>query len=273
MRNGKAVRKMIKRVIEAFQNGLDALCDEKWFRLYGNGICILALVVARYGAGFTWRQVLVGYLVYGIWDAGSELLQRAKQKAKFQRVQFRIGLTHLGQALVDAGIYTEDEIKQNNGALWDSLGPYSSGYITFTWLEQDLFFMNTASVFSEFAELTISLKPFGRRADEIGNPLRHLPDCIELRGKGDAYELVLIKSENRRGWIDPEGPAVALIKLPYEFLRSLQTQPKRHESLMAYFDKQRGMLERVGLKYWADDEMSDVWDYKGKYADLHWWTF
>ena len=129
------------------------------------------------------------------------------------------------------------------------------------------------SVFSEFAELTISLKPFGRRADEIGNPLRHLPDCIELRGKGDAYELVLIKSENRRGWIDPEGPAVALIKLPYEFLRSLQTQPKRHESLMAYFDKQRGMLERVGLKYWADDEMSDVWDYKGKYADLHWWTF
>jgi hypothetical protein len=264
---------MMKRAIEAFQNGLDAVCDQKWFRLYGNLLCILALIVVKYGAGLTWRQVLVGLLGIWIWSSGIELLGHEEKKRKFQRVQFRISLIHLGQALVDAGISSEDEIKQNNEALWDSLGPYSSGYITFTWLEQDLFFMNTGSVFSEFAELTISLKPFGRRADEIGNPLRHLPDCIELRSKGDAYELVLIKSENRRGWIDPEGPTVALIKLPYEFLRSLQIQPKRHESLMAYFDKQRGMLERVGLKYWADDEMSDVWDYKGKYADLHWWTF
>lgn len=261
---------MIKRTIKAFQGGLDTLCDEKWFRLYGNCLCILALIVAKYGAAFTWRQVLFALLVIGIWNSGLELLGHEEKKRKFQRVQFRISLIHLGQALIDAGIFSDDEIKQNNGALWDSLGPYSSGYITFTWLEQDLFFMNTASVFSEFAELTISLKPFGRRADEIGNPLRHLPDCIELRSKEDGYELVLIKSENRRGWIDPEGPTVALIKLPYEFLRSLQTQPKRHESLMAYFDKQRGMLERVGLKYWADDEMSDVWDYKGKYADLHW---
>ena len=264
---------MIKRTIEAFQGGLDTLCDEKWFRLYGNCLCILALIVAKYGAGFTWRQVLFALLVIGIWNSGLELLGHEEKKRKFQRVQFRISLIHLGQALIDAGIFSDDEIKLNNGALWDSLGPYSSGYITFTWLERDLFFMNTASVFSEFAELTISLKPFGRRADEIGNPLRHLPDCIELRSKEDGYELVLIKSENRRGWIDPEGPTVALIKLPYEFLRSLQTQPKRHESLMAYFDKQRGILERVGLKYWADDEMSDVWDYKGKYADLHWWTF
>ena len=264
---------MIKRVIGAFQGGLDVLCDEKWFRLYGNGLCILALVVARYGAGFTWRQVLFGLLVVGIWNSGSELLHHEEKKRKFQRVQFRIGLTNLGQALVDAGIYSEDEVKQDKDALWESLGAYSSGYITFTWLQQDLFFMNTASSFAEFAELTISLKPFGRRAEEIGNPHRRLPDCIELRGKGDAYELVLIKSENRAGWIDPEGPIVTLIKLPYEFFHSLQTQPKRHESLTAYFDRQRGMLERTGLKYWEHEEMSDVWDYQGKYADLRWWTF
>jgi hypothetical protein len=43
-----------------------------------------------------------------------------------------VGLTHLAQALVEAGIYSEDEVKQNNGAIWDSLGTYSSGYITFT---------------------------------------------------------------------------------------------------------------------------------------------
>jgi hypothetical protein len=264
---------MIRGAIEAFQSGLDALCDEKWFRLYGNGLCILALVVARYGAGFTWRQVLVGYLVYGIWDAGSELLQRAKQKAKFQRVQFRIGLTHLGQALVDAGIYSEEEVKQDKDALWESLGAYSSGYITFTWLQQDLFFMNTASCFAELAELTISLKPFGRRALEVGKPSHRLPDCIELRGKGDAYELVLIKSENRSGWIDPEGPTVTLMKLPYEFLRNLQEPGKGYKWVWGALKRQREILENTGLEYWQDAEVPSAWDYKGKYANLHWWTF
>ncbi len=116
---------MIKRGIEALQNALEVLCDEKWFRLYGNCLCILALVVAKYGAGLTWRQVLVGLLVIGIWNSGSELLRHDEKKRKFQRIQFRIGLTHLGQALVDAGICSEDEVKQDNGALWDSLGPYS----------------------------------------------------------------------------------------------------------------------------------------------------
>lgn len=264
---------MIKNAIEAFQNGLDVFFNERWFRLYGNGLCIAALLVAKYGAGFTWRQVLVGGLAIAIWNSGSVLLHYDEKKGKFQRVQFRIGLTHFSQALVDAGIYSEDELKRDSGVVWESLGSHSSGYITFTWLQPDLFFMNTASTFSEFAELTISLKPLGRRSEELGNPLRKLPDCIELRGREDAYELILIKSENRRGWIDPEGPTVTLIKLPYECLRSLQTQPKRHESLTAYFDRQRGILERTGLKYWEHDEMSDVWDYQGKYADLHWWTF
>jgi hypothetical protein len=263
---------MIKRAIEAFQSGLDAVCDEKWFRLYGNCLCILVLIVAKYGAGLTWRQVLVGLLGIGIWSSGIELLRHDERKRKFQRVQFRIGLTHLGQALVDAGIYTEDEIKQNNGALWDSLGPYSSGYITFTWLEQDLFFMNTASVFSEFAELTISLKPLGRRAEQSGNRLQ-LSDCIELRGK-DGYELLLIKSESRCGWDSPEGPTLTLIKLPYEFFRSLQ-EPTNWNTrrITDYHKRQDEILERAGLKRWQDDEVSDFWDYRGKYADLHWWTF
>ena len=268
---------MIKRGIQALQNALDVLCDEKWFRLYGNCLCILALVVAKYGAGFTWGQVLGGALVVGIWNLGLELLRHDERKRRFQRIQFRIGLTHLGQALVDPGIYSEHEVKQNNGALWDSLGSYSSGYITFTWLQQDLFFMNTASVFSEFAALTISLKPFGKRAEEIGNPLRQLPDCIELRGRGDAYELVLIKSENRRGWIDPEGPTVPLIKLPYEFFRSLQEPFRGHkpfrDRVLDHHKRQGETLERVGLKYWQHEELSDVWDYQGRYADLHWWTF
>jgi hypothetical protein len=239
--------------------------------LYGNGLYVLAIVVAKYAAGFTWRQVLVGWLVISICNAGSELLHVAEQKPKFQRIQFRIGLTDLGRALIDAGIYSEDEVKQNNSALLESLGPYSSGYITFTWLQQDLFFMNTASVFSEFAELTINLKPFGDRALEFGDPMRHLPDCIELRGRGDAYELVLTKSENRRGWDSPEKPALALIRLPHEFLHLLQQDPERYKG--DYHKRQDEILERAGLKHWQDNEVSDFWDYRGKYAELHWWTF
>jgi len=271
---------MVKRAIEAFQNGLDVICDAKWFRLYGNGLCILALVVAKYGAGFTWRQVLVGLLVIGIWNSGTELLRHDDRKRKFQRVQFRIGLTHLGQALVDAGIYSEGEVKQNSGALWDCVGRCSCYNITFTWLEQKLFFLNESSRFSEFAELSIGLKPFGDRALKIGSDFFWY-DRIELRGK-DEYELVLIKSENQRGkWRgmlpDDEGPTLTLIKLPWELFRSLQEPLKGHGSLLKRMtdreNRQREILERAGLKYCQHDEMSDVWHYQGTYATLDWQTF
>ncbi len=259
---------MIKKAIEAFQSGLDVLFDERWFPLYGNGLCIAALLVAKYGAGFTWRQVLVGMLAFAVWHSGAKLLRYSEKTRKFQRVQFRIGLTHFGQALVDAGIYSEDEVKQNNGALSESLGAYSSGYITFTWLQPDLFFMNTAGHFAEFAEITVYLKPFGDRALKIG---KSLPDCLELRGK-DEYELVLSKVEDR-GPMGEEGNTLVLMKLPHDFLRSLQGPLKRAETITGHFQRQREMLERVGLKYWEHDEMSDVWGYQGKYADFRWWEF
>ena len=109
---------------------------------------------------------------FAIWNSGSALLRYHEKKRKFQRVQFRIGLNHFRQALIGAGIYSEDELEPDNGVVWESLGSHSSGYITFTWLQPDLFFMNTASTFSEFAELTISLKPLGRRAEELGKGFR-----------------------------------------------------------------------------------------------------
>jgi hypothetical protein len=271
---------MMKRAVEAFQNGLDAVCGERWFRLYGTGLCILALVVARYGAGFTWRQVFVGLLVYGIWQSGAEFYQRVEKKPEFQRIQFTISLTNLGQALVDAGIYSEDEVKQNGGALWDCVGRCSCYNITFTWLEQKLFFLNESSRFSEFAELSIGLKPFRDRALKIGSDFFWY-DRIELRGK-DEYELVLIKSENQRGkWRgilpDDEGPTLTLIKLPWELFRSLQEPLKGHGSLLKRMtdreNRQREILERAGLKYCQHDEMSDVWHYQGTYATLDWQTF
>jgi hypothetical protein len=175
MRNGKAVQKMIESAMKAFQNGLDALCDKKWFWLYGNCLGALALVVAKYGAGLTWRQVFVGLLVYGLWQSGSEFHQRIAKKQDFQRIQFRISLVHLGQALIDAGIYSEDEVKQNSGALWDCVGRSNCYCITFTWMEQDLFLLNDENIGSDFWQ-----------------------DSIELRGR-DEFELVLIKSENHEG--------------------------------------------------------------------------
>lgn len=260
---------MLKKAIEAFQSGLDAICHERWFRLYGNGLCILALGVAKYGAGFTWRQVLVGLLVVGIWNSGLGLLNHDEKKRRFQRVQFRIGLTHFGQALIDAGIYSEEEIKQVSSALWDSLGKYSSGYITFTWLQQDLFFMNTSSIFSSVAELSIGLIPFGSRKTSWGSP-----DSIELRDRGDAYELVLIKSENRSHWIHCEGPSVRLMELPHAFFRSLQEPPTWNIlKTMENEKRQNEILESAGLTRWQDSEVSSNWAYKGQYAELHWWTF
>jgi len=260
---------MTYKAIEVFRGGLDKVCDERWFRLYGNCLCVLALVVAKYGAGFTWRQVLIGVVAFAVWHSGAELLRHSEKTRKFQRVQFRIGLAHFGQALVDAGIYSEDEVKQNSSALWESLGAYSSGYITFTWLQPDLFFMNTSSQFAEFAETTIYLKPFGDRALKIG---KSLPDSLELRGK-DEYELVLSKVEDR-GPMGEEGHTLVLMKLPYEFFRSLQEPTNWNLRRIAdYHKRQDEILERVGLKRWQDDEVSDAWDYRGKYAELHWWTF
>jgi len=276
---------MIKRAMKAFQNGLDAVCDEKWFRLYGNGLCIAALLIAKYGAGFSWRQVLVGYLVYGIWQAGSDLLQCPCQKTEFQRVQFRIELTYLGQALIDAGIYSEDEVKQNSGALRDCVGRCNCYNITFTWMEQDLFFLNDENRFESrnlhYIKSVMHLKPFGNRALKIDSDFWY--DRIELRGR-DEYELVLIKYEDqirrfRYGSSFPvdDEPTVTLIKLPWELFRSLQEPLKGHGSLLKRMtdreNREHEILKRTGLKYWQDDEMSDVWHYQGKYASLDWETF
>jgi hypothetical protein len=137
--------------------------------------------------------------------------------------------------------------------------------------------MNTASLFSESAELTISLKPFGRRAGEVGNQLGQLPDCIKLRGRADACELYLVKSENRTGWNHSEEPTVTLVKLPWEFFGSLPYPLSSHrpfeDNISHHHRRQREILERAGLKYQEYEAIYDGWDYKGKYADLHWWTF
>ena len=48
---------MIKKAIEAFQNGLDVFFDERWFPLYGTRLCIAALLIAKY---WRWLHVAAG---------------------------------------------------------------------------------------------------------------------------------------------------------------------------------------------------------------------
>ncbi len=184
---------------------------------------ILSLFVARYGAGFSWKQVLVVLLVIAIWHGGSEYLYGNEKRRKFQRIQFRISLTHFGQALIDAGIYTDDELKTDEKMVWDSLGTLSNGYLTFTWLELGLFFMNDLNCFSEEAEATIYLKSFGNRKEKLtsrfpGGPDFELQDFLHLRparGNGE-YELVLVRQENshEHGFRHSYPDGLTLLKIP-----------------------------------------------------------
>jgi hypothetical protein len=246
----------------------DAVRDERWFRLYGNGLCWSALLVAKYVAGFTWRQVLIGVVAFAVWHLGAELRRHSERTRRFRRVQFTISLD-LPQALLDAGIYREEELESNKAAAWESLQPPSRGNITFTWLQQDLFFHDTFSSFSESAELAIDLKPFGRRAEELRGKV---PDCIELSHGKNAYELVLMKSEQREAWGPFGRHPMVLVAIPYDFLHSLQSYSPNFER----FERQREMLERAGLTY---REPGERWwsyrdtSYRGKYTLFTWRSF
>ena len=237
--------------------------------LFGSCLFALSLLLAVYAAGFGWRQVAFGLLAVYAWVFGVDLLNAARDPKRFIRVQFRIGIRGLAKALVDGGIYSEEEIAEYSNEIWATLGEYSDGHIEFTWLQPDLFFMQKVNVFAAYPELTIGLIPLG---DCTKSGSRLLRDCIELRPAKNAYELVLIKAENRKARPKNEGPSLTLIKLPYEFMHSLQGLYKR-KTLTEVFKLQREILEKSGLTYWEDEEVWGHWDYRGEYANLHWWKF
>lgn len=214
-------------------------------------LCALALLTAKYGAGFTWRQVLIGILALAFCQAALKL----RSARKFQRIQFRVFLKDFRQALIDAGIYSEEELKQNENIILDSLGQPKHDCVIFTWLKNDLFFVNNSNLFCKSPEFTINLKSFGERAAK--NLV--IQDYLELRGNNGAYELILIKAEDRYYSQRPDG--IVLIKIPYELFGLLQSELNDVEFIM----RPREILGRVGLKY--DNEMSD---FQGKYASLDW---
>lgn len=191
---------------------------------------------------------------------------------KFNRIQFRVSLVCIREALVTGGICTPEDLGECLGysddrALFESLGIKNQGRITFTWLEPELFFLNDVPAFSKIAEVSITLRPLASRVSQIRGELW---DCIELRPRETGYELALIKAENREGWARTEAPSLKLMELPYSFFHSLQNVPK--SGILRHFDKQKQILESTGLKYWQDSEVSSAWDFRGKYASIHWRT-
>ena len=177
----------------------------------------VAVLTAVYGAGFSWRAVLLGGLAILIWQYGDEVWRAAFAKPAFTRIQFRFGLNFLANALQDAGIYL-DELPEAAQALSDGLK--GRGWIIFTWLEPELFYLDTENHFSSTLELSIDLASFGSRMPER---VFQLSDMVELRSTSDGYELALVTREQRyasSGYTRDVG--LILFKLPYKFFWALQ---------------------------------------------------
>ena len=51
-----------------------------------------ALLIAVYGAGFSWQQVLIGAIALFLWMVGEEFWNRAFARQPSNRIQFKIEL-------------------------------------------------------------------------------------------------------------------------------------------------------------------------------------
>ncbi len=143
------------------------------------------MLLAVYGAGFSWRQLLVGAVAGTILYFAMQAFRDAFPKREFSRIQFKIDLTWIGQALLDANICGEEDLAESAGAVFESL---PGGRITFTWLGPGLYYMNVVNVFTARPELLIRLKAYGDRAKALEHSLT---DSIEFRITMEAIELVL----------------------------------------------------------------------------------
>jgi hypothetical protein len=224
-----------------------------------------ALLIAVYGAGFSWRQVLIGAIALFLWEVGKEIWTRIFARQPFRRFQFRIDLPDLGRVVVEAGIYTLEELE--GGALDTFYQELSGkGRIIFTWLEPELFYINATSAFSSTLEFSISLPAVGKRAE----PLRtRLADVVEIRSGDSCYEVVLLTSEQQYCWPEStRNKGLVLFRLPYKFMWALQAVGEPWESNQ----KAHAILAaEPDLKYREIAEVRNGWDYVGTYAVLKWW--
>jgi hypothetical protein len=223
-----------------------------------------AALVAVYGAGFSWRQVLFGVVSIFLWMLGNELWDRAFAAQPFNRIQFRLELSHLERAIEKAGIYSEEEIESAAYRIEEEIT--GNGRIVFTWLEPSLFYVNTTSFFCSTLSLNLSVPSFGGRGEKVRSDL---PDLLEIRTGNDSYELVFLTSEQQYCW--PESTSdkgLVLFRLPYKFMRALQTVGEPWEANKAAHAVLAGEPD---LKYHELPEIPNGWDYVGNYVNLKWW--
>jgi hypothetical protein len=230
----------------------------------GISICLfaLALVLAVLGAGFSWRQVFLGGLAIFMWGLGAEIWKTAFATPGFTRIQFRIGL-EIGKALHDAGLYA-DELPQASSIISEKL--IGNGWIIFTWLESELFFLNTINRYSSTLDFSIDLPMVGIRQPERRY---ELTDMIEMRSATDGYELVLLTREDRYCWPDStRNKGLVLFTFPYKFFWAFQGtgEPREREK-----EAHKVLAEVPSLKYQEVAEVASRWDYQSEYGSFRWW--
>ncbi len=123
----------------------------------GLGSCALvaATLLAVYGVGVSWRQVITCAVVVSLVWFANECRKEAFPAYKHQRIQFSVAFTNIRQALIDSGVFDEAQAKENEAAI-SSLG---TPCICWTWLEEDLFYVQTGprGYFTSKPELYIDL--------------------------------------------------------------------------------------------------------------------
>jgi len=93
------------------------------------------------------------------------------------------------------------------------------GWVTFTWLEPELFYINTTNYYTSSLEINIDLPAYGARESKHGT---ELTDMIEMRSTGEGYELGLLTREQRYCWPDTtRDKGLVLFRLPYKFFRPI----------------------------------------------------
>jgi hypothetical protein len=217
-----------------------------------------AMLLAVYGAGFSWRNVIIAGIALWLWSAGEEFWKEAFAPRPFTRLQFRIRL-NVGEALQDAGLYGED-LSEAVGLI--STGMEGRGWIVFTWLERELFYVNTTNHYSSTLEISIDLPAYGAREKKR---TFELSDMIEMRMTDQGYEVVLLTREQ----LYSAGPArkigLVLFTLPYKVFWALQGDPfEAHK-------KASELLATAGFTYFSDAEVMSAWEFRNKYGTFRWW--
>jgi hypothetical protein len=193
-----------------------------------------ALLLIVYGAGFSWSSVILALAAISLWGVGNNFWKTAFPTRAFIRFQFRIVL-NISQALHDAGLYG-DELSEASALISEGLAGHGS--IVFTWLEPELFYINTTNLYSSRLDIHFDLPAYGARANEP----TFTRDRIEMRYTMEGYELVLQTGEHLVSSGPGRSTGVVLFKLPYKAFWAMQRGCQAHEET-------RKLLEAAGFTY------------------------